>query len=301
VTGTAIHLLTHSVNLIALVFLSSFFTCKSYADPLSTHRYTQRSFIFLWPGQSADAARLDLDSSIVTDRPSFTDASTTVGRGVTQIELGYTYSQNGTDSPNSSRQSYPEASIRHGLLIDWLELRLGQSLIQNNAHNAPGDSNTNLNDTYLGIKLGIVPQYGALPKVALVPGMTVPTGTGVARSNHTLPAINLVYAWSLSPNTYLTGMSQVNRVETDDRRDISTCWAQSAVLGSSINDTTGWYIEWYGTFQDRAIPQSDPQFSDLGMTYLISKDIQYDIRFGTRLGTRFAQDVFAGSGVGVRF
>lgn len=289
-------LLRRVVTLSSLTFLSSLITYKSYAEPLSTHRYTERSYVFLWPGQSADAARLDLDGPIVTDRPNFPDATTTVGRGVTQIELGYTYTHNDSDSSHSSSQTYPEASLRQGVLFDWLELRLGQSLIQ---VDTPGDSGSELRDTYLGVKLGIIPQYGALPELALVPGMTVPTGTGAARSDHTLPGINLVYSWLILHTTYITGTTQARRIEADG--DLSTSWSQAAVLGSSINELTRWYIEWYGTFRDQAITGADAHFSDIGVTYLVSKDIQYDIRFGTRLGSGFGDDIFAGSGVGVRF
>ena len=36
----------------------------------------------------------DLDEPLVTDRPDFTEASSTVGRGVAQLEFGYTYTYN---------------------------------------------------------------------------------------------------------------------------------------------------------------------------------------------------------------
>ena len=44
-----------------------------------------------WHCQSPDAGVAGLDEGLVTDRPDFTEASSVVGRGVLQLELGYTY------------------------------------------------------------------------------------------------------------------------------------------------------------------------------------------------------------------
>ena len=80
--------------------------------------------LFQWSYGTSFSGGPDLDEPLVSDRPDFTESSVTVGRGVTQIEMGYTYTfdEEGADSTKS--HSYPEVLLRHGILAEWLELRI---------------------------------------------------------------------------------------------------------------------------------------------------------------------------------
>lgn len=91
------------------------------------------------------------------DRPAFTAASSTVGRGVTLIEIGYTYFSVEVNGTTTESHSYPEVLLRQGLLRDWFELRV--------AYNAGSfnDAMTTINgseDLYVGAKIGLTPQHG---------------------------------------------------------------------------------------------------------------------------------------------
>jgi len=271
---------------------------RSLAEMPSNRGRTERSFMLLWPGQSPDDARLDLDAPLITDRPNFTDAASTVGRGVSQIEFGYTYSRSETDAGEATAHTYPEAALRYGIFADWIELRVKQSLV---TEDVSGDSATSFANTYLGTKVGLLPQYGVLPRVSVQPQMTIPTGSGSSQSEQILPSLNVLLFWSLSEESYLTGSSQVNRSEINPSSDISTTWAQSAALGTQINARISGFIECYGIFYDSVPDARDAYFSDTGITYLYSKDTQFDIRFGTRLQDRFGEELFAGMGMSVRF
>ena len=44
----------------------------------------------------------DLESPLVTDRPDFTEATSAVGRGVAQLEIGYTYTFDNAFGPTRS-------------------------------------------------------------------------------------------------------------------------------------------------------------------------------------------------------
>src|SRR5688500_15833003 len=53
-------------------------------------------------GDVGDAGAEEEEESIITDRPDFTEASTTVGKGRVQLEGGYTFS---TDKDGQTRAS----------------------------------------------------------------------------------------------------------------------------------------------------------------------------------------------------
>lgn len=57
---------------------------------------------------------------MATDRPDVTEASSTVGAGVLQLETGYTYVRDRSDIKVSQSHSFPETLFRYGTPIDWL-------------------------------------------------------------------------------------------------------------------------------------------------------------------------------------
>ena len=61
--------------------------------------------LFQWSYGNSFSGGPDLDAPLVTDRPDFTEASSTVGRGVAQIEFGYTYTYNADDGTSERGQS----------------------------------------------------------------------------------------------------------------------------------------------------------------------------------------------------
>ena len=67
----------------------------------------------------------DLDEPLVTDRPDFTEASSTVGLGVAQLEFGYTYTYDNDGTQSTRTHSFGEPLLRVGILAEWLEFRCG--------------------------------------------------------------------------------------------------------------------------------------------------------------------------------
>src|SRR6202040_1852974 len=95
--------------------------------------------------ESGEADRLE------PDRPHFPEASTTVGNGRAILESGYTFTKKGT---SFSSHSYPEALLRAGVFADWLELRIGQSFVnQRQTEDGMTTSANGAQDLYLGMKL----------------------------------------------------------------------------------------------------------------------------------------------------
>ena len=155
-------------------------------------RCQPRGTLFQWSYGTSFAGGPDLDAPLVTDRPDFTEASSTVGRGVAQLEVGYTYLFDNDGTDQTIVHSYPEPLLRLGILADWLELRVGWTYITESV-NSVRDSGSE--DLYLGFKIGLTPQEGLLPEMSLIPQMFVPVGAEEFTADDVLPGLNWIYGW----------------------------------------------------------------------------------------------------------
>ncbi len=240
---------------------------------------------------------------IETDRPDFTEASSTVGRGRIQLEAGYTFIRDRADGVSTHSHSYPEILLRIGMFADWFELRVGQNFgieptneggIRHNEHRA--------DDLYLGTKLALTEQKKALPEMALILQMTVPSGEKDSSANRVLPGVNFLYGWDVIEDCLsFAGSTQANR-SVDDSRHSYVEAAQSLTVGYSLTKKLGAYTEWFALFPTGAVaPDFGPQhYFDGGFTYKVTDNFQLDIRAGVGLN-RHAEDFFIGSGFAVRY
>lgn len=276
-----------------------------------------RGTLFQWSYGTSFGGGPKLDEPLVTDRPDFTEASVTVGRGVSQVEFGYTYIYHTDDGTSFKTQSLGEPLLRHGIFADWLEFRVALFPIWERESSGV-DSNTTAGtaDLYLGLKFALTPQEGILPEMALVPQMTVPTGSPNLTDDRVLPGVNWLYGWDLTEKLTLAGSTQFNRA-VDAAGNTYTEWAQSLSVGYSLTEQLGAYTEWFGFFPAGsaaaavehsfnpslpaviATPEVEHYFNG-GFTYLLSDDMQFDIRAGVGLNSA-AVDYFLGTGLSVRF
>lgn len=240
------------------------------------------------------------DEPLASDRPDFTEASSTVGRGVHQLEMGYTYFFDDEADSKLSAHSFPEILLRLGVLTDWLELRVGWSL-NSESQTLSGVSGTahGSDDLYLGLKLGLTAQQGWLPEMALMPQMTVPLG-GVFSANRVLPGLNWLYGWDVTERVSFGGSSQYN-LSVDEVTDrVHGEFAQSATMGISLGERLGGYAEWFMLTPAGAETEGTEHYFDGGFTYRWSNNLQFDVRLGRGLSAA-STDYFAGTGVVMRF
>ena len=73
--------------------------------------------------KAADDGKSKLDEPLEADRPDFTESPTTVGKGVVQLETGYTFTRRFRGGVHTADHSFPETLLRVGVLADWLEFR----------------------------------------------------------------------------------------------------------------------------------------------------------------------------------
>ena len=257
---------------------------------------TPRRTLFQWSYGTSFSGGPNLGEPLMTDRPDFTEASSTVGRRVLQIESGYTYSFNDDSSTQSIGHTYPESLFRYGFVADWLELRLGTNFANQRIDSV---SESGMTDLYLGVKLGLTPQEGILPEMALVPQTTVPSGADEFSSDQVLPGLNWLYGWDVNDFISTAGSTQFNR-DLDGQTNASyTKWAQSWTIGYSLAEKVGAYTEWFAIFPSSADTEKPQHYFDGGLTYRFTNDIQWDLRGGVGLNEA-ADDCFVGSGLSIR-
>lgn len=237
-----------------------------------------------------------------SDRPDFTEASTTVGKGVVQFEGGYTYTRDREGNTTTTPHSYPQSLLRIGLFADWFEFRLGQDFSDIRTTGEVNSHITGAEDTYLGIKLALTEQAKFLPETALILQATIPTGHSSLTADLTLPGINFLFSWEVIKDKIdIGGSLQVNKA-VDDLGSSYFEIAQSLTVGYTLTERLGAYTEWYALYPSGALsPNIGPQYYfDGGFTYKVTKNIQFDINAGIGLN-READDYFIGSGIVLRF
>ena len=241
------------------------------------------------------------EEPLVTDRPDFTESSSTVGLGVVQLELGYTFVEDENAGTRVRSHVAPQALWRIGLFHEWFELRIGQTWIEERTSTG-GVRNTEsgLSDLYIGAKIALTEQCGCWPEMALIPQAFVPTGDDAFTDDQFMPGLNWVYSWELCDCVSVAGSTQGNRAR-DDSGEYYTEFAQSAAVAVGLTDRLGAYSEWFAFFPHGANgPGAKPQhFFNGGFTYLLTNDIQFDIEAGVGLNGH-ADDYFVGTGLAIR-
>ncbi len=241
------------------------------------------------------ASLAEKDFGIVTDRPDFTEASSTVGKDYFQLESGYTYSI-GPDRKTSGH-SFPEILLRAGAWKDWFEIRIGI-----NFANVPQPllNNVGIEDIYLGTKIGLFPQSGVVPELAIIAQCTLPTGSSGLNSDSILPGTNLLYGWEVNERVSTGGSTQVNFCVDERTQEHFDQWAQSWTVGYSVTDNVGVYSEWFMLSPHGATTANTQHYFNGGLTIQPNPMLQFDIRAGRGLNEA-SDSYFVGAGVSMKF
>jgi len=278
-----------------LLLIGAAFTAANAQDYGPPSREA-RGTLLQWSYGTSFGGGPDLSEPLVTDRPDFTEASSTVGRGVVQLESGYTYSYD-NDGAITKSHSYPEALLRVGTLAEWLELRMGWTYGSTGVDTLRREG---AEDLYLGFKLGLTPQEGILPEMAIVPQATVPTGGSSFTSDEVLPGVNWLYGWDITECLSTGGSTQMNRAIDEGSDEAYTEWAQSFTVNYSLATYATTYAEWFAFFPHSSETQQTEHYLNGGAALLITADVQWDFRVGLGLNDA-ADDYFVGTGLSLRF
>lgn len=218
------------------------------------------------------AAQEDRSNPLITDRPDFTEAASTVAKGRVQVEGGYTFAREG----DVEAHVLGELLVRIGVL-DFAELRLG---VPNYLFvDSQGGKDSGLDDSFLGVKLKLVEAATrsdrVLPSVALLLGTTLPTASEGFGEDQAQPEAKLALSWDVSER--LAVGSNLNFARARSGGDGFSQFSGSLVLGLGLGDHTGAYVEYFG-FTATTPDGADASFLNGGFTFLTNENLQFDIR-----------------------
>ncbi|HEX5443773.1 MAG TPA: transporter [Pirellulales bacterium] len=260
----------------------------------------------------------DFYNIINTDRPDFTDAVYSVGKGVALLETGYTFHKQNTAETHFSTRQLPESLLRYGV-TDEFELRLkwpgylmvDSKTVATGVHAA----NFGSQDIDLGFKYELIQQRGWRPMTTLVAGMTLPTGSRGLSANYVQPHFNLVAGWGFRRWLYLkwqtgadflrssaTGVSTVGSVVPAfvTVGGAQNSWHESISLLTQWTKRVGAYHEWFMISGTGSGDRSAAHYLDMGLYLYATPNVQFDVRVGRRISNR-VNDYFTGAGFSGRW
>jgi hypothetical protein len=243
------------------------------------------------------------ETPIVTDRPDQCDTPFIVPRGLFQIEGGGFYGERDQAGEALTTQTFPSALLRFGV-TDSFELRLGvPGIAVEVTDSATGRTREDgLVDATLGLKLKIAEQSGAVPHVAFVGTLLIPSGDDEFTTDRVDPGFRFAFSNSVSDSvslTYNVGMLWLSERDATDALDTRSFFDWAMTAGFSASPKLGVFAELFGltgvSAETRALSSAGA-----GLTYLITPRIQVDGRVTAGLSSA-ALDWSAGVGVSYRF
>ena len=225
---------------------------------------------------------------LVTDRPDQTESATVVPRGLLQVETGYLFTREGDVDSHAA----PGTLFRIGL-GGRTELRLGHAGVMGT------EGRRGAGDSELGAKVNLIPQAaGWRPELAILGGLSLPTGHHVFSSGGADPSFLVAFAHELRPRLSLGYNAGAAWNSSPDRADRDASVVYSLALGIGLTDRLGAFIEVFGDRQVTGAVATAAS-ADAGLTFLVTDILQLDVSVGRALRGP-ANDVFAGAGLSLR-
>ncbi len=235
------------------------------------------------------------DDRLDPDRPHLPEASTAVGKGRLLLEGGYTFS---AGRSSSSSHAYPEALLRIGLFADWFEFRIGQSLVtQQRMVSAVTSRASGAQDLYLGVKLAATVRGKLAPRIALIPQLTVPTGSDSLTGGRVLPGLNVDGSWEINDRFGFEVVVGANGV-ADGAGQSHPEFAVGVTPVVQLNRRLEAFAEW-DVYYPWNRGQAQRQYAVGGLVCFLTRDLAIDFRAGVGLNGQ-ANRFLVGTGFAVR-
>lgn len=226
---------------------------------------------------------------LVTDRPDFTEATDVVGRGVLQLEGGFTLDREGSVRHFSG----PELLLRLGLSKRF-ELRFATDGFD--ANEAVGQNwRSGHSDAEIGFKLNFWKQGHYRPAFSIVPNLSIPVGSAAFSSGGYDPTLKLAWSKDLPKGFTLGGNINFLSLRAESGRIVQKAWSTS--LGHDLPGGFAAYWEVYG-FSPWDGP-ANAWIANTGISHGVGDNAQWDVRVGRRI-TAAGPAWFFGAGFAIR-
>lgn len=274
---------------------------------LSTHSDGQAFEFFDDFSKPRHCHRDPYEERIETERHDFTQSAVTVGRGVFQVESGYSFFYKETEHETESSHTLPEIFLRVGLSED-IEFRVRWNYAWKFIDQE--DDRMGSEDLRYSLKLQMTRHEccGIIPTSALEIRSTAPSGGGAFTTNRAEFSLDYIYQWDFSERLTLAGSTGYGTngfadfgllPEHPAEQDFNVL-SQSAVLGFELSELNTIYTEWYGIFSSELDDDYVVSIFNIGIDHYLSDDFVVDLRAGVGL-TDDSDDFFVGIGGGYRF
>ena len=243
----------------------------------------------------------ELLRDLSADRPDTTESPITVDAGWFQLEGSFfDYGRNDDGGIEEEVFTYGAMNLKVGLLhnVDV------QFVFDTYSEVRTKDRSTRITETVEGfsdlqvrLKINLWGNDGGRTALAFFPFIKIPTGSDLSNDN-VEGGIILPFSVELNERFALGLMAEADFVYDEESRSYETEFVHTAVLGMSVTEKIGAYLEYVGV---AGSSQFDYQASvSAGLTYGVSKDVQLDV--GGRVGLNdAAEDGGVFTGITIRF
>lgn len=208
--------------------------------------------------------------TIVTDRPDFVEAASTVGKGSIQIEAGVAFSE--TEAEDFGTPFL----LRVGFADAW-EARVETFGYRRSTEEVgPSEVTTDgVSDFAVGVKWAFfAPESGNAPAMGALVHLRLPTGSNDFQGDGTVPSLRISAEWDLGDDWGIGIMPGIRYDRLGDERFVAGLIG--AVAGKGLTDT-------FRVFAEIAFEQiakdhngGDVGFVDFGGTFLLNPRWQLD-------------------------
>lgn len=235
------------------------------------------------------------------DRPDTTESPITVDAGRWQIEASFfDYGRDETGQTEDEVFTYGALNLKAGLLhnVD-LQLVFDAYTVQRTHDRRSGATRTveGLSDPQLRLKINLWGNDAGRTAFAFFPFLKIPSGSELS-NDQVEGGIILPFSIELNDRWSLGLMAETDFVYDEDERRYETEFVHTAVLGLSLTEKIGVFLEYVGVGASNG--SAYQAGLSAGLTYGLTADVQLDV--GGRAGLNAAaEDGGIFTGITMRF
>ena len=225
--------------------------------------------------QSLEAA----DSAISADRPGFATPPSVLGRGVAQVEGGFTFSVSTDGLLRQHTFTVGSPLLRVGV-GGPIELRVAGDGFLSRSDDGVSHATTGWSDLSVGAKVAVLHEARILPAISLLPSISVPTGYRAFTSSTYDPGLAVAGLKTLPAGLSLVGTLAATSISEEKARHAR--YSSAIALWFPAPARSAAYIEMYAVAFGGA-GSASARIYDAGLTHNFGPNLQIDIEAGRRL------------------